>query len=162
MISLSKIISSVVKSGSRILKVSQYGAKTADECAPFGDDSSPLKDMIAVYADTGEIGEPVIIGYLNENQLAKPGEKRLYSLNETGELSFYAWLKSDGTMELGGKTDNLVRYKPLDAGLQNHNALINAELAKISIAIGLLGGSYTPVALTIDISQSKITEIKTI
>ncbi|MFN0254517.1 hypothetical protein [Pedobacter ureilyticus] len=140
----------------------QFGAKTADESAPFGDDSSPLSNMIAVYADTGEIGEPVIIGYLNEMQLAKPGEKRLYSLKSDGSLSFYAWLHNDGTMELGGKVDNLVRYIPLSTGLAKHNTELSAELAKISLAIGSLGGSYTPGAVTMDVSGSKINEIKTL
>lgn len=162
MISLARIIGVVVKGGSRILKVIQYGAKTADEAAPFGDDSSPLADMIAVYADTGEIGDPVIIGYLNEKQLAAPGEKRLYSLKENGDLSFYAWLKNDGTMELGGNTDNLVRFAPLNTGLAAQNTAINAELAKIALAIGALGGAYAPGSVSLNIANSKIVEIKTL
>ncbi len=162
MISLSKILSVAVKGGSRILKVWQFGAKTADEAAPFGDDSSPLKDMVAVYADTGEIGEPVIIGYLNQKQLAASGEKRLYSLKPNGDLSFYTWLKNDGTMELGGKNDNLVRFMPLSSGLTSHNTQVVAELNKIAVAIGALGGSYAPGSVNMNINQSKINEIKTL
>lgn len=162
MISLSQVISVVIKTGSRIVKVMQFGAKTADECAPFGDDSSPLKDMVAVYADTQEIGEPIIIGYLNENQLAAPGEKRFYSLKPNGDLSFYAWLKNDGTMEIGGKTDNMVRFNPLNNGLSNQNTAINAELTKIAVAITALGGTYVPTQISLNIAQSKINEIKTI
>lgn len=162
MITLSTISGAVVKAGSRILKIFQYGIKTADECAPFGDDSSPLEGMTAIFADTGEIGEPVIIGYMNEKQLAEPGEKRIYSLKATGEISFYAWLKNNGTMELGGTADNLVRYAPLNAGLSSHNTQVVAELNKIAVAIGALGGSYVPGLVGMNVSDSKIIEIKTL
>lgn len=162
MITLSNVISVILKNGGRILKVAQYGAKTADECAPFGDDSSPLKDMVAVYSDTGEIGEPVIIGYLNEKQLAAPGEKRLYSLKSNGDLSFFMWLKNDGSIEIGGNTDNMVRFSPLNTALIAHNNQLKSELTKISLAIAALGGSYAVGNVDMNISNSKIQEIKTI
>jgi hypothetical protein len=164
MIQLTTFKSAVVSAGYRALKVLGYGSAplTADECAPFGDDSNPLKNMIAVYAATDEIGDPVIIGYLNKNQLAAPGEKRIYSLKPDGSLGFYAWLKNDGSMELGGTADNLVRYTPLNTGLTGQDTAINSELAKIALAIGLLGGSYAPGTITTDISGSKINEIKCI
>lgn len=162
MITLATIKSAVLNNGQRILKVLQFGAKTADECAPFGDDSNPLANMTAVYADTSESGEPVIIGYINNNQLAAAGEKRLYSLKNDGTVSFYAWLKNDGTMQLGGTVDNLVRFAPLNTALVQQNVLINAELAKISAAIAIAGGSYTPGTVSTDITASKINEIKTL
>jgi hypothetical protein len=162
MITLSTISGAFVKAGSRILKVFQYGIKTADECSPFGDDSSPLEGMTAIYAETGEIGEPVIIGYMNERQLAAPGEKRIYSLKDNGDISFYAWLKNDGTMQLGGTADNLVRYAPLNAGLSSHNSQVVAELNKIAVAISSLGGTYVPGLVGMDVSGSKIVEIKTL
>lgn len=160
MISFSTFKSAVIDAGQRILKVVQYGAKTAAECMPFGDDSNPVANMQAIYATTENIAEPVIIGYLNTQQLAGVGEKRLYSVGADGSVSFYAWLKNDGTLQLGGDVHNLVRYAPLNIALQQQDTAINAELAKIATAIGLLGGSYTPNEVSTDISGSKINEIK--
>ena len=160
-ITFSKIRSSIVESGKRILKVEQFGAKTVQEISSFGDDGNPVENMTAIYADTSENGEPVIIGYINENQLAGVGEKRLYSLDSSGALSFYIWLKNDGTFEIGGNDDNAVRYQKLDDSLQAQKSLINTELIKISAAITTLGGSYAATLITIDTSAAKINEVKT-
>jgi len=160
MITFSKIKSAAIESGQRILKVLQFGVKTADEIAPFGDDASPLEGMTAIYAPTSEAGEPVIIGYINTNQVAKPGEKRIYSLDSGGGISFYIYLKSDGTMEFGGTADNLVRFTPLNAGLQSEVVLLNAELVKIQAVLTTLGGTYVHVPVTVDVSAAKINEAK--
>lgn len=155
---------SAVMNGFRSLKVLAFGntAVTADECAPFGIDSNPLQNMIAIYADTEECGEPVIIGYLNQNQLAANGETRLFSLMPNGTLSIYAWLKNNGTMELAGNENNLVRYTALSNALTEQDTAINTELQKIAIAIASLGGTYVLATINTDISASKINEIKCI
>jgi len=162
MITLSKFKSSIISSGKRILKVFQYSAKTANECAPFGDDSNPISGMTAIFAETSEIGEPVIVGYVNEKQISAPGEKRLYSLKSDGSESIYIWLRNNGKIEMGGKSHNLVRYTPLNLGISDKDKLINLELVKIATAISTLGGSYTPSDITTDISDSKISEIETL
>lgn len=160
MITYSSFKSFVLTNGRRVLKVVQFGAKTADECAPFGDDGCPLPNMTAIYAETSEVGEQVIIGYINTKQLAAIGEKRIYSLTADGTLSFYAWLRNNGTMELGGTADNIVRYTPLAEGLEAQNEKLNAELVKIAAAIGALGGSYAIAPVTVDVTGSKVDEIK--
>lgn len=161
MISIAKIKSSIIEKGYRIFKVMQFGAKTADECSPFGDDSNPLKDMSAVFVETSSGGEPVIIGYFNENQIAEIGEKRIFSLKEDGSVSSYIWLKNDGKIFLNGNTHNAVRYLPLKQGIDSKDALINAELVKIATAIGTLGGVYVPAPVNTNIVQARIDEIKT-
>lgn len=161
MITLSKIKSIVLEAGKRILKVEQFGPKTAVEVAPFGEDSSPLKNMTAIYSNTAESGDPIILGYINKNQLSQSGEKRLYSLTPDGSLSFYVHLKNDGNLELGGNADNLLKYTPLDTALKDQDALINIELTKIATAISSLGGTYTPETINTDISSSKLNNIKT-
>lgn len=161
MISISKINSSLIEKGYRVFKVLQFGAKTADECAPFGEDSNPLKDMTAVFAETSSGGEPVIIGYFNKNQLAEIGEKRMYSLKQDGSVSSFIWLKNDGTIQLNGTNDNAVRFKPLKNALTQTDTSINTELSKIALAISSLGGSYTPGQVQTDISGAKIDDLKT-
>jgi hypothetical protein len=119
--------------------------------------------MVAIYSETGEKGKTIIVGYINKNQLADVGETRLYSTDETGLLKTYCWLKNDGSIELGGNTNNLVRYIPLNAGLQAEVNLINAELVKIAAVLNsLIPGSYTVLPIQIDISTSKIDELKTL
>lgn len=160
MITVSSIKDYVIEKGFRIFKVIQYGVKTADECSPFGDDSNPLKDMDAIFCETEVGGEPIIIGYIQKERLALPGEKRIFSLDDNGELSNYIWLKKDKSIEIGGSDDNLVAFAGLNSELINHNNKINSELEKIRTAITSLGGVYIPSELDIDISKSKINEVK--
>lgn len=162
MISFSKIRSAIIKQGRRILKVEQLGAKTADEVSSFGDDSHPISNMTAIYADTMENGEPVIIGYINTNQEAAVGEKRMYSLDENGNVAFFIWLKNDGSFEIGGDSDNAVRYQPLDDSLQSQATDINVELEKIRLGIIAAGGTYAKTDISIDTSAAKIIEVKTL
>jgi len=141
----SRFTSAIIEKGRRVLKVLQYDVKTVNEAMPFGEDSIPLKDMIAIYAETSENSDSVIVGYINENQLpkVKEGEKRLYSLKPDGSLSFEIYLKGDGTIEIGGNQFSAVKYEPLDAALKAQDVLINAELAKIATVLNtLLPGSY--------------------
>lgn len=157
-----KLKSFEIESDERILKVEQYGIKTADFATSFGDDSVAPKNYSAVYCDTDNSGDKVIIGYINKNQLTKVkhGEKRIFSLNEEGNLATEIYLKNDGNIELGGNDDNLVRYLKLNEALQAEKNLINAELQKIVTAIAAVGGSYAISPITLDISQSKIEELQ--
>ena len=161
MITFSKVRDFLIENGKRILKVDQYGAKTAKVAANYGDDSQPLKNMTAIYSPTAVNSEPVIIGYINTNQVAEEGEKRIFSQSLDGALSFAIHLKTDGTCEIGGNIDNAVRFNALASSLTASDGLINAELAKIAAAISSIGGVYTVAPVTTDISTSKIDEIKT-
>jgi hypothetical protein len=149
----------------REIKVLRYGksdVQTALETSPYGIDSNPIEGMMAIYAETNEKGKTVIVGYLNKNQLSESGEIRLYSTDDQGELKTYLWLKKDGNIELGGNSDNLVRYSPLDSALKNLALSINQQLTLIASGITTAGGAYTPQQIDIDIADAKIDEIKTL
>lgn len=160
MISFSKFKEAVIESGKRILKVEQFGIKTADEVASFGVDSNPLKGMVAIYSDTTNASESVILGYINKNQLADSGEIRLYSLDSNKALKSFIWLKNDNTIEFNGNTYSMVRYEPLESGINAKDNLINIELGKIATAIGSLGGVYTPASVSTNISSAKNEDLK--
>lgn len=162
MITFSKVKDFFIENGKRILKVQEYGAKTAKVSSSFGDDSQPLKNMTAIYARTAINSEPVIVGYINTNQIALEGEKRLFSQKPDGSLSFAIHLKNNGTCEIGGNAHNAVRFSPLKSGIDAKDNLINVELAKIATAIGSLGGSYVVAPVSTDITSSKIDEVKTL
>lgn len=163
MITYSKIKSFFIEKGLRIQKVTQYGAKTAKNASDFGDDSQALKDTIAIYADTAESGESIIIGYLNKNQIAQLGEKRIFSLKEDGTLATSIHLKNDGVIEIGGNSDNVVRFIPLDTALQAQTNKINAEFTKIASALNaIVPASYIVAPVTINITGAKSDKIKII
>lgn len=137
--------------------------RTALEATPYGIDSRPVKDMITMYLRSELDGSEYILGYLNKNRLADIGETRLFSTDADGGLKFYVWLKKDGTLQLGGSAHNLVRYAPLNTALQSEVTAINAEFTKIATALNaLIPGIYVPTPVTLDISASKINEIKTL
>ena len=161
MITFSKVRDFVIENGKRILKVQEYGVKTAKVASNYGDDSQPLKNMTAIYSPTAVNSEPVIIGYINTNQVAKEGEKRIFSQSPDGSISFAIHLKTNGTCEIGGNVDNAVRYQALSTALAASDGFLNIELGKIATAIGSLGGTYAVDPVNTDISSSKINEIKT-
>ena len=163
MITFSKMKSSTIEQGKRILKVLQFGAKTAKESYPFGFDSSPLENWTAIYAETTNKGEAVIIGYINKNQIAELGGSRMYSLDSTGNLKAYAYARASGILELNGNQYTSVRYENLLQAINSQNALINAELVKIATGLNaIVPGSYihAPVSTNLTSSQSPTVKIK--
>ena len=169
-----KTISNTIGTLYRSIKVLVYGdsdARTAAQAAPFGIDSSPPKDFIAIYGETDVRGQKVIIGYLNRNLCAADGETRLYSLKGDGTLSQDIWLKSDGTMEIGGNGDFMTKFNNTKAVVDE----IQSDIASLKsafnswIVIPSDGGaalktssaSWAGTPLTEDIDSSKATNIKT-
>jgi len=155
----------------RLVKFYRNGkddVQTSIESGPYGTDANPIKDMIGVYAATGVKGETVLLGYLNKNQLAEPGEHRLYSTNAQGSLQTYVWLKGNGDILLGGDAYHLTRYEQLKTGFdqlkQDFNTLITLYNAHVH-PIGSPSTGPTPAvgtASTADISQSKADTLKTL
>ena len=162
MVTYGKYKSSILENGKRILKFLGIGgsASTASESMPFGIDSNPIADMIAIHSTTSNNAESVIIGYINKNQIAEAGESRLYSLDANGVLKAFVYCKNDGILLLNGDGYSGVRYEPLNTGLGNQNTLINAELIKIQTAITSLGGAYARAGVTFDITTSKSDMVK--
>ncbi len=144
--SLNKLLERVVK----FYAFSKDDVRDVKQASPFGIDSNPLPGTIAVYATTRALGKGVVVGYINQKMLAALGETRLYSVDADGNAVTYLWLKNDGTIEIGGNTNHMVRYEELQAGW--NQMLIDLNAART--ALGLLPS-------TADISGSKIDNIKT-
>lgn len=161
MIYFSKFSDFFIELGKRVLKVSQFGAKSADECLPFGIDSVPIKGMSTIYAETSNDAESVILGVINESQISESGETRFYSMDANKAVKSTVYLKKDGTIEFNGNTYSMVRFEPLKTGLQNSDTALNAELVKIQVALAGLGGVYVhvPVTTNIDLSKSEKNKI---
>lgn len=155
---LAKTISTEINDlAERVVKFLRFGLKdiqTARQAAPYGMDSNPIKDMIAIYGATSDKGKPAIIGFINKNQLADIGEARMFSTDENGVLKTYIWLQNDGIMEVGGDVDFMVRFSDLKAGFDTLVTNFNAHVH---------GGAGTPPTIpsTASIDSAKINEIKT-
>lgn len=157
---LSKFKSFIIENGKRILKVNQYGAKTAKESYPFGFDSAPLKDFTAIYMETSNADESVIVGYINKNQTAALGESRMYALGSSGEVVGFVWAKADGKLLLNGDAFSSVRYENLNTELQNQITAINNQFNAVSASIANLGGVFTPVPTVLNLDSVKSETVK--
>lgn len=162
---LAKVISTeIVEAGRRIIKVLRLGkqdVQTPLQAGPFGSDVNPPANIRALYMRTGTKGDTFIVGFVNIDQVAEVGENRMFSTNENGDLIFEARMRNDGTFEIGGSVDNLIRFAKLDVQMQKLSTDINTELTKIASGIATGGGAYTPAPISIDISTAKIDELKT-
>ena len=162
---ISKVISSELdKAKRRIIKILSKGkgdVKTPFHTSSPNTDSPPIKNMRCIYMQTGTKGNSVIVGYINGNLVAEPGEYRISATDEYGVELNYIYLTKDGDIEIGGNQDNMVRFSKLDIGLKNQDVQINTELAAIAIGIAAAGGSYTPGTIATNINDSKIEEVKT-
>lgn len=155
-----------------LVKILGFGKKDVIECLegqPFGIDSRPIKEEIAIIArTTGQ--EDIVLGYIPKNRLSDVGETRVYSVNNNGIIKAFAWLKKDGKIQFNGTGDNLVGYNELkiafDALKADFNNFVLAHNSHKHIAISL--GSATSVPdfqageTTADISQSKKENLQTV
>lgn len=173
---LTKTISALIEDGYRTIKVFVFGeedVQTPNEVMPFGLDSCPTKDVLAAYSSTSATSDNIIIGYYNKNQKAAAGEYRTYATDSEGVEVFYTWMKADGTMEIGGDTDNMVRYSKLETAFNELKSDFNAFVTEFNNHTHLYNpGPSSPVPsdapltpaveTAADITPSKIEEIKTL
>jgi hypothetical protein len=153
----SRILDAIIDSvGRRILKVTGHGKNTykATQASNFGVDSNPLKGMVAIYSETLTNGKPVIIGYVNTNQLAAEGETRLFSLDANGTLKTYLWLKNNGDTLIGGDARHLAAFEELKSGFDQLKSDFNLHVH---------GAPGTPptVPSTASIDGAKTDKVKT-
>ena len=173
-----KVISTSFDSLGRLLpKFQRMGLNDVQETissAPFGIDSNPIKDMVAVYSPTGVKGEAVIIGYINKDCLTDVGETRIFSTDENGELQTFIHLKNDGDIHFGGNNGNLTRFQELESGFDQLKADLNNLISAFNShvhATAATGPPSTPTPVpsvvpatpsTATISGAKIDEFKTL
>lgn len=161
---VAKVNSALIENTFRIIKSFVRGfrdVKTSFQISTWGDDSQPVKNADAIIADTANDETTVIIGYVTKNAKSNTGEKRIFATDENGNEVIDIYLKNDGTVEIAGNGDNMIRYKPLSDELYDFREDVQTELTKIQAALASVGGTYTPAILDLDISASKIDNVKT-
>lgn len=171
---ISRVISTALEDTYRRIKALVLGKddiRTADAVAPYGVDSNPIKDMTAVYADTAGDGEAVIVGYINQDQLAEAGEVRLYSTDNDAGLKTYLWLKANGDILVGGDANHMTQFEGLQTAFnqlkQDFNNLVIKFNTHVHPGVSTGGGSTAVTATpgvnsTADITGAKINKVKTI
>lgn len=149
---LSKVISTATdRMGRIIVKILRFGrddVQTAVQVSPFGDDSNPTKDMVAVYAPTSEMGKQVIIGYLNVKSLAEVGGKRLFSTDANGNKKAVIYLRSGGDIEINGDKDNMVRFSELEKSFNQLRDDFNKVVTAFNVHVHASAAPGPPVPPT--------------
>lgn len=174
---LIEVISSRIQKGKRLLKFIGFGKDDTREkniVSSFGDDSNAPKGMISVFSRTSSDSGGVVLGYINVHQLAEVGGKRIYSTNADGsEVKFEVYLRADGTCEIGGNSDNMVRYSKLETAFNDLKSDFNDLVSKYNLHTHLYAGlppsstgftsptTSTDTPSLADITGARINEIKT-
>lgn len=155
MVSIVKIEKAILSAGKRLLKSIRFGTKDGQqsfEAMPYGIDSSPISGMKAIYASTGTSGKSVIIGYINQSQLAEEGETRIFSSG--GEI----WLRTNGTCEILGTGNFLVKFNELEAAFNQLKNDFNSH-THLDPVSGALPPPTTPSLA--NVSGAKAENVKT-
>lgn len=120
-----------------------------------GDDSPPLpEDRVLIVKKEGS-GEYAIVGVLCKSQGAEPGEKKLYSRDENGNLKGLIYIMKDGIIELNGNADFAVKFNSLDTGLQAFITDLNLKLTAAFAAV-----PYTWPGTSLNVDSSRVDEVK--
>lgn len=182
MISVSKIISTSTDEFNRLsVKVLLMGKliagkgdiRTPLQAAPYGVDSNPVAQKVAIYTPSSKVGKYYTIGILNTNCQSLPGEIRIFSTDEQENPQTYIWLRNQGNiMELGGDQNFAVRYNELkieyDKTKAYAAALKTATQAMATALDALIPGTSTAFIAAMagqvlgDFSQAKNDKIKTV
>ena len=144
----------------KLLVFGKKDVRTAEQYLPHGFDSKPVKEAVALYADTSNNGELAVVGYLIKSEETNEGESRMYSTNSSGEEQIFIKLTNNGRIQLGGDAHNAVRFTPLNNELNDLQTRLNSEFTKIQTAIASLGGTYARQSVNIDISAAKVDEVE--
>lgn len=177
MIKLIKVISTRFYQSYFMTKFLGMGKDDVQEtktATPYGFDSNPIKDIIGIQVQTTVNGENVVIGFIGKNGITEPGESRMFSTDDNGNLKIDLHVKKDGTIHFGGENGNLVRYQELKQEYDKTKDVVDtilnilrgspipepgngANSALQSALSGALAGKSTG-----DISGAKIDELKTL
>ena len=141
----------------KILRLGASDVQTSKQISPYGIDSNPVKDMIAIQAETSIKGENVIIGYIGKQHITKQGELRLYSTDENGVLKSTVYLKNDETLELMGNSNFAVKFNELQIAFDELKLKFNTHIHPAT------AGTTSPTVSqsTANISAAKNEKIKT-
>ena len=131
--------------------------RTPKQLTPYGFDSNPIENMIAIYAPTSNSDSTgVVIGYINKRCIADIGESRIFSTDASGNFKTNLLCGNDGKIYMGNseiKTDYidfLVKYNEFKTWHDNYYLLHTHPTAA--------GESGTPTIIS-DVTNTKTANI---
>ena len=172
-------ITRVLEATTAFIKVLRFGkddVQTADQVLPFGVDSKPVNKTLAVFSNTSNKEQNIVLGYIYSSDNTNSGETRFYSTNTDGRSEkFYIKLTNDGICEFNGTDDNFVRYSKLQTAFDTLKADFNALVLKYNSHIHITTATILATAVpgvispttsqgsnsSADITGAKIDEIRT-
>lgn len=173
---LTWIVETLFKNGYRVIKtkITKGIVETSKTANPYGFDSNPTKNYIAIVSGTMSNEEPVVVGYLNPRAFTtlNPGDSAQYATNENGDVVGTIVARNNGTIEILGNDDNAVRFSKLKTAYEELQTKVNDLVIAFNQHVHATAGSGppsppTPVPNTIpaipssgDIEPSKIDQIK--
>src|SRR5690554_160306 len=173
------IFGKVKEVATNFIKALIYGksdVRTAPQSLPYGIDSKPVKDKIAVYCQMENRSKSVMLGFLSKSDKTNPGEMRIYATDQSGAEVFSIMMDNNGyvTFDGVGFNDNLVAYQRLKDEYDKTKEVVDLILGVIKTTPGIQEpGNGSPSAfqaalstavgskITGNISSSKIDKIKT-
>lgn len=147
MIRLGKVNQTVIEAGKRIVKTLRLGKSDVQkpiQSAPHGIDSNPVKNAVAIVADTGTDAEKIVIGYVLKDALADIGETHFFATDSDGAEVGRIKMRSDGTVEILGDSDNAVRFSELKTAFDE----LRTDFNELVTAFNSHTHQYAPGPLT--------------
>lgn len=105
---ISKVLSSAVENGLRLLKIELYPGYTLGKTRMFfppGISATPIKNEQGLMMPSGTDGQIAFLGTLTK-EVVEEGEIKIYSRDEDGNVKANMYFKKDGNVDLvsdGGK-----------------------------------------------------------
>lgn len=147
------VISNIVQGLFRSIKSSTIGQNraTADYVSPGMIDFSPVVGMKAIYSNTSNSREPIVIGYINKTIIndLQEGESAFFSTNGQTSLGIIK-ARSNGDIEINGDADFAVRFSELESGYNELRTDFNNLVTQYNLHVhpGVLTGGSSSLVTT--------------
>lgn len=174
---LAKIKNVAITKGYRVVR-SKWGNNVVENSklvTPYGMDVNPVQDTIVVTAKTQSNEDGIAIGFLNKKTFEDLvlGEIGFFSENSDKEIQANIIFRNEGTLEINGNDDYMVRFSKLEESFNElqdkYNKLVDAFNSHVH-PTAASGPPSTPTPIpdfipasnsTTDIAECKIENIKT-
>lgn len=168
---LTKVKSTKIKDSIRYIKTIFSITKLNIQAGPYGVDAVPHEGVNAITIKVGKYS--FVIGYAQKAFLGlDKGESVIYSKDADGYIASYIINRNDGTIEMNGADDNLVRFSDLKSEFNELQSKYNDLIDRLKIwtpapgdggtALKTLLTTPTPISRSdADIETAKHDRIKT-
>lgn len=146
----------------KILRFGKKDIKRADAVLPAGVDSKPVKNDLAIHANTGNDESTVCLGYIRTSNKTNKGETCIYATDQDGNNRvFELYIKNNGDIHLGGNNDFAVRFNELEEGFNQLRDEFDGHSHTYTPGSNAATTTIGNPSSTASISDAKIDNIRT-